>query len=127
MRAAILRVDLPCGPSLLTRRRCSAPLSSHTLGVRRRHAHAPPSGGSKQVSAGPGTADPGRMLPGRAHRRSRNSGESCSRTADRNAPMVSPLRTVVCRRWPVPSQYEYVTFSASFLSSCARAVTAFTP
>ncbi len=33
--------------------------------------------------------------------------------------MVSPLRTVVCRRWPVPSQYEYVIFSGSFFSSCA--------
>jgi len=32
--------------------------------------------------------------------------------------MVSPLRTVVCRRWPVPSQYEYVIFSGSFFSSC---------
>lgn len=34
--------------------------------------------------------------------------------------MVSPLRTTVCRRCPVPSQYEYVTFSGSFFSSCAH-------
>ena len=55
-----------------------------------------------------------------SHRRSRKSGDSWSRTLARNAPMVSPLRTTVCRRWPVPSQYEYVTFSGSFFSSCAH-------
>ena len=54
-----------------------------------------------------------------AYRRSRNSGDSCSRTLAKKTPMVSPLRTVVCRRWPVPSQYEYVIFSGSFFSSCA--------